>query len=682
VSVGRLPGAALGVLASAALVLAMPAPRHADAEDAPPASAQASAPAAESGAGLLNGWTTTSSGRVVGRGVAVHGDERKYREDYDDLGSGGGASGATSAYDAAGHYLQLDGAFLEQQKGTDLDQGELHVRGGQWGRWGITGDLTRSQAFYDDTYGGPLHAFPFTNGLGRDLVTTRTNGRLKFEWLFGDRGRATLDYRHGENDGNRSMIKGSLVQSLAPFAFRFPAFQSLHVHGDAVDFRTTLPLGPLLLLVTSGYTDEHDRTTTRETNWGPDALSDRSGYRDDVHVKMARAGVDLSTPPVWPVFAQAGYDFLYADTDSGSSYSQFAGTSGSELVRSDDGISVQDRGHLAHGGAIFTPVRDLLVRVAYSMVDRNRDGAGTELRSTGIATPPQTVRNTGAKDLFRQNPRLEITYAGLPRTLLRARYAYEHSERDLDYSMLGPAVAPLDPVERLERTNSDQDIHVADFEARVRPVTPLLLSTGYEYRHEHDTEDLIQVVDEAVLGDRTRHRDTVYASARVRAGGRTSFDVRGEYQHEHFDRTDAPGDSTTSVSAEMVTARAVSVVTPRFTLTSLFSLANRDQNVGGPPRLVLGTFRPMEFRGRSVTGAVAGSYTIDDRTDAQLQYSIVDAGGSLDNVGQRVLFTVGRRLSEHARIAVGYAYLTFDQGLYGGDDYAAHVGWTSLNLTF
>jgi len=157
--------------------------------------------------------------------------------------------------------------------------------------------------------------------------------------------------------------------------------------------------------------------------------------------------------------------------------------------------------------------------------------------------------------------------------------------------------------------------------------------------------------------------------------------VCGEYQHEHFDRTDVGGDSATTIGTEMVSVRSVSIVTPRLMLSGLFALANRDQNVG-TPRSVLGTFRPLEYRGRSLTGAATGIYSIDDRTTAQLQYSVVDAGGSIDNISNRVFASVGRHVSDHVRIAIGYAYLGFDQRLYSGHDYGAHVGWTTLSVAF
>jgi hypothetical protein len=629
------------------------------------------------------GWVTTTTVHAVGRGVAVQGDRRKYREDYPLLESGGGGDAAMSAYDGEGRYLDIAGSILGERNGRILDGGELHVRGGRWGRFSVAGDLLRTEAFYDDSYNdGPLPpgAFPFTDALRRDLMTARTTGRLALQWLVGDRGRVGVTYRHRETEGDRSMIKGSVVESLAPFAFRFPTFQSIDVRSDAVDVDTSVPAGPLTVALTAGYTDERDQTSTNETNFGPTALRDRTRFRDDVHLTLIRAGVDVATPPAWSVFGNAGYRFLFAETDADAS--QSTGATGSVLVRHGDGISVRDRSHAGHVGFVLSPARDLVVRVAYTLLDRNRDGDGTEVRLIGPgAAAGQGVQDQSTKNVFRQRPRVEVAYAGLPRTLVRARYAYEHSERDFDVRMLGPAVAPLDPVERLERTDEDQNIHVTQLDARVRVTPRLLAGAGYEYRHEEIDEDVRALVFESPLGDRTRQRDTVFANARMRAGRATTLDARGEYQHQRYDRTDIAGHSTTSYEAEVLTLRAVSALSARLVLTGLFSLANRDQNVD-IPRARLGTFRSLEFRGRSTTGAVAAVYSLDERTSLQAQCAIVDVGGSFDNVNHRVLASVGRQLTQHVRVAAGYAFLQFDQGLFAGDDFDAHVGWTSVTLTF
>jgi hypothetical protein len=627
------------------------------------------------------GWTTTTTVRGVGRGVAIPGNDPKYREDYDALESGGGGEATVSAYDAEGRYLELQGSVFGQSDGRTVDGGEVHLRGGQWGRYSIAGDLVRTQAFYDDSYDGPAPAsFPFTDTLDRELSTARTTGRLALEWLFGTRGRAGVVYRHDENDGDRSMIKGSRVESLAPFAFRFPAFQDLDVRSDAVDVEASLPAGPLAVVLSAGYTDERDRTTTNETNFGAIALNERTRFHDDVKLQLVRAGVDVATPLAWPVVAHAGYRFLYADADAEASKS--AGESGSVLLRTADGISVQDRSHAGHIGTVFTPARGLVVRTAYTVLDQNRNGAGTELRRLAPGGDvAQPVRDTSAKNLLRQRPRLEVTYAGLPRTLLRARYAFEHGDRDFDDRMTVQDAVPLVAADQVERTSEDQDLHVVTVEGRIRVLPRLLLGTGYEYRHEDVDEHVKELVNETTLGDRTRSRNTVFAQARLRADRRTTVELRGEYQSEDFDRTDVAGNSTTSVDAEIVTLRAVSALTARLMLTGLFSFANRDQDVG-TPRRVLSFFRSQEFRGRSTSGALGVVYSLDERTTAQAHYTVVDDGGSLDNVNNRVFASVGRRVGDHLRIALGYAFLQFDQGLFSGDDYDAHLAWTSVTLGF
>ncbi len=664
------PSAAPGVPAAPA----PPAP--ADGAAAGGAAADAGGAAAP-GAGGAERWTSDAT--LLGRWTAVHGDRRKFLEDYDAVGKGGGAEATISHHDADGNYRDFWGAILGQDRGEAVDAGDLHVRAGRWGHYHVRGDLTQTQSFYDDSREAPLGSFPSTNELGRELTTRRTNARLGGELLLGEDVRLGLEYRHRENDGNRSRLKGSAVESLAPFAFRFPAFEAIDVRSDSLDVAATFPAGPLVGRVAGGWTEEHHGTSMHEVDFGPTALRDRTRYRENTDVRLLRAGVDVATRPSSPVLATAGYRFLYADADANAR--QRDGADGSLLVRTADGISIVERSHAGHAGATFSPMRDLTVTASYTLLDQNREGAGTERRELGTLPAAEAVRDDSTKDLVRHRPRIEARYSGVPRTLLRARYAYERVDRDLDVRMLPEAGGTLATPERIERLDTTTDRHVALVEARVRATRRLLLGTGYQLERENVDEDVHQLVNEDFLGDRDRDRDTAFASARLQPGRRVIVELRGEYQHEHFDRSDVAGDSSTSMDAELVSLRASAPLGRRLFVTGLFSLANRDYDVADEGRR-LSFFRSIDFRGRSATGSVAGTYSLDDRTTIRGQYDVVDAGGSLDNVNHRVHASVARRVNQRLRVAAGYSYLEFDEGLWRGDDFAAHVGWVSASVTF
>lgn len=622
--------------------------------------------------GLLAGWTLRSSARLVGRGVVLSGDEAKFREDYDTLQSGGGAEGSLSGRDGRGNYFDLRGSLLGQEAGDAVDGAALRLRAGRWGRYSIRGDFSRTQSFYDDSSEGRFNAFPFTNELGRELDTARTNGGFAADVLFGRHGRVALAYRHRETGGDRSLLKGSVVEGVSPFAFAFPAYQDLDVRADALDVKGSTAVGPLILRANAGFTDERDRTETVETNFGPTALRDQTRFRDDMSLTIVRAGVDVETDPTLPVLGHAGYRFFWVDADGSSSQEI-----DSVVVRTADGVSVTDRRHAGHVGTAFSPLPHLYVRSALTILDQDRDGDGAEIRGTG--TDP--VDDRTRKHLRRYRPRVELGYRGLPRTLLRAGYRFEYVDRDLDLSMLGALVGDPGGIDRVQETDENRAVHTLRLAARVRAARQVLVTADYTLVREDIDESVDTLLNEDTLGDRSRDRDTVGVGVRYRPLKRTTLEARGEYQREDYDREDVPGDSSTCMEAGIVELRATTAPTPRLRLSGLVSLADRDYDVG-TPRRDLTFFRSIEFEGRSGTGSLAATWAVGDRTTLRGQYSLVDAGRSLDNVNHRLFLSADHRVDEHVSVGLGYAFLDFNQYLYGGDDFTANVVWGTVKLTF
>jgi hypothetical protein len=627
---------------------------------------------AASAAPRSGGWTVETSTRALGRGAGVSGNRRQFLEDYDTLDSGGGAETRFSGDDGRGNYFDGAASILGQEHGEGVDGAEVHVRGGHRGLYTVTGDLSRTRSYFDDHLKRAGGGTVAPAELGRDLDLVRTNGRLAAELRLGERGRVGVVYQHREADGDESLIKGSVVERLSPYAFRFPAFKTLDLRSDALDVDGDVPAGPLDVRLTAGFTDQHDRTTVHERNVGADSAVEGVRFTDDFDTTVVRAGAEVSTPPDWALLARAGYRFVWVDGDADTTQQ-----TGSILERSADGISVTERNHTGHTGFAYAPLPHLLVRTAYTILDQHRDGDGLEVRRAGTTF----VQSDATKDLRRHRPRVEITYTGLPRTLLRASYRYERSTRDLEAQMLGAASDPLAGVDRVEATTEDKDLHLALVEARYRATQRLLLSGGYRLRREKIDESVDQLLNEDTLGDRDRELHAVFLGGRYRAERRLTLEARGELQHDEYDRTDAPGDSKTSVDAETATLRAIAMPMPRLLVTGLFSVANRDYDVG-TPRRNLSFFAPIEFRGRALSGAIATTYTVDDRTSVNGQYTLVDAGGSLDNLTHRLFVGAGYRVSDRLRVGAGYAYLSFDQGLYDGRDYEAHVGWASVSVAF
>jgi len=617
-------------------------------------------------------WTMSMSGRALGRGTGVGGSEGAFREDYDTLGSGGGAETRFKGHDERGHYFEGAASILGIDDGRGVGGASVHVRGGQRGFYTLTGAFSRAQSFFDDHVRRPGAGRAAPGQLGREFDLVRTNGDIAADVRLGPRSNLRLAYAHRASDGDANLLKASGVESLSPYAFRFPAFHNIDTRSDSLDFEGLFPAGPLDVRLVAGWTDAASRTTTNQTNVRSDLSQESVRFTDDIDTTTVHAGADIATPTTWSVLGHAGYRYYWVDADADASQ-----RTDSVLERTANGISVTQHSHAGHSGIAFSPARHLLVRTTYTIVDQRRDGDGSETRQRGASV----VESDTDKRLTRQRARLDVSYAGLRRTRLRGMYRYEHSHRDLDVSMLGAATDPLSGIDRIQGTDQKRDVHRLLLEARIRADRALLVKAGYRYRREDIDEDRTELVNEYTLGDRHRETHTGFLGGRYRWGRITTFEARGEFEHEDYERTDIRGDSTTSVNAQIGHLRAVTVPAPGLVVTGMFSVVNRKYEIG-KPRRDLSIFAPIEFRGRSLSTALAARYRVNDQTTLGGRYALIDAGGSLDNLTHRLFLDGGYRVNDRLSFTGGYAYLSFDQGLYDGRDYDAHLGWVAVQLAF
>ncbi len=617
-------------------------------------------------------WTMSMTGRAVGRGTGVDGSEGAFREDYDTLGSGGGAETRFDGHDERGNYFEGAASIQGIEDARGVGGATIHVRGGRRGLYTLTGAFSRSQSFFDDHLRRPGAGRAAPGQLGREFELVRTNADVAADVRLGPRSNLRLTYAHRASDGDENLLKASVVESLSPYAFRFPAFQAIDTRSDTLDFEGVFPAGPFDVRLLAGWTDASSRSTTHQTNVRTDLTQEAVRFTDDIDTTTVHAGADIATPTTWNVLGHAGYRYYWVDADADASQQ-----SDSVLERTANGISVTQQSHAGHSGLAFSPARHLRVRTTYTIVDQHRDGDGSETRRRGTSV----VESDTDKQLTRQRARLDVSYTGLTRTRLRGMYRYEHAHRDLDVSMLGAATDPLSGIDRIQETDQKRDVHRLLLEARIRADRSLLVKAGYRYRREDIDEDRDELLNEYTLGDRHRETHTGFLGGRYRWGRITTFEARGEFAHEDYERTDIGGDSTTSVNVQIGQLRAVTVPAPGLVVTSMLSFVNRKYEVG-TPRRDLGAFAPIEFRGRSLSTALAARYRVNDQTTLGGRYTLVDAGGSLDNLTHRLFLDGGYRVNDRLSFTGGYAYLSFDQGLYDGRDYDAHLGWVAVQLAF
>ncbi len=623
--------------------------------------------------------SSTAEVSVFGRGVEVGGDTRKFREDYDDLSSGGGLEIRVDDVRDDGVYANAAGSFLFAERGNEIDGAELTIAAGRWGRYHLNAGFSLLQSYFDDSRDGRLGGFPFSNELGRDLHTDRVHLDLEAKALIGERGSLTLRYLHTELDGERSLLKGSIVESLSPFSFRAPSSQDVDRQADAVEIEAILPVGPVQLAIDAAYRDERNQTETRETNFAPTAVRDRVNFSNEFDVDVFQGGATISATGDARVQGHAGYRVVYMEGSGGSV--QSSGPAPGDVRRSTDDVEVESWMHLGHAGVVLRPLPHLAARASYAVRDRDRTASASELRMPVVGASSQLVRNRTQKDVMTHSPRVSLSFTGLPRTRLRASYGFDRVSRELDLASLTDS-GGLAAIDRIQRTDLDVYTHRARLGARVRLARRATAEVGYHLLREEIDETVDELVNEVTLGDRESDRDRVFAKIRVRASPRASFEFGGEWNRGEFRRTDVEGRSSTDVEGYRVNAQLSSIPLSGLSTHATVSYVDRDFGVGERTDRTLSIFREITFRDRSVAGAGSVSWAVAPGVALRSRYSVAVASGGLDNISHRAHLDAAYRLSELVRLAAGYSYLGFDQDRIADDDFDGHFAWARVALDF
>ena len=617
---------------------------------------------------------------VFGRGLSVDGDGRKFREDYDYLQSGGGVDFLIEDERDQGVYLTVQGSVLLAERGDDVDGTELSFKAGRRGKYHFGARVSLQQSFYDDSYEGPLGAaFPRSNALARDLHTNRADIDANAQILFGDRGVLEIRYRHDEMEGERSILKGSVVEDLSVFSFQAPGFQELDWHSDSVDAHLVVQADPVRLVVDGGYRRRESGVATNEINFAADRLRDRVRFEDAFDVDVAHGGVHISTTGDSHIQGHAGYRIAYVNSNGMSA--QRGGRASLESRRAADRADVESLTQTGHAGVVMRPLPGLALRASYSIRDRDRTGDGEENRIFARRTGMQRVRNDTQKDRFTHRPRLSLTYTGIARTRLRASYDFDKTSRDLDLRSLVDGDGPA-AIDRIQKTDEDIYTHRARVGARSRIGKRVTGEVGYDLMRQQIDQEVRELVNEIVLGDRERERDRVFAKVRLRARQRSSVELGGEWDRAEFRRENRPRDSSTKSEGYRVNAQANAMPFDRFSLHGAVSYADLEYTVGADTPRTLSVFRDVEFRNRYVSGTALAAWKVSDSLSLRGRYTLAHVSGSLDNLSSRVHFDASLRPAPRIRIASGYAYLGFDEDLYSGDDFDGHFAWARLELSF
>lgn len=622
---------------------------------------------------------TSANAGGFGRGVHVDGDDKKYREDYDDLQSGGGFDFFIDNRRDKGIYATAGGSLLFAERGNAFDAVELAFAGGRWGKYHLRGELSLLQSFFDDSNLGPLQAFPFTNELGRDLHTNRADIDVEGKAFVGDGGWISLRYVHDELDGDRSLIKGSTVEALSPYSFRAPSSQRVDRQSDGLELAAVVPVGPIELALDAGYRSEDSDTTTQETNYSPDSLRDRVNFNDGFDVDVYHGGISVSATQDPRVQGHAGYRMAYVDATADSS--QTGGISGDEPRRSSNDIEVDSWSHVGHAGMVLRPIAGLSVRASYAIRDLDRTGSGTEQRRQALDSTIQLVSNRSQRDSLSHSPRVSASYSGFPRTRLRASYAFDMIDRDLDWSSLTDVSGPA-AIDRIQRSDEEIYRHRVKLGGRVRMARRVTGELGMEILREQIDQSVDELVNEIVLGDRDRDLDRIFAQLRIRAAPSSSILLGGEWSRREIDRTDIEGDSSAEVEGYRVSAQVSSRPLTGFTTNASVAYIDRDSTVGETTDRTLTLFRDIEFRDRHVAGALLASWAASPDLSVQGRYSVAYVEGSLDNVSHRVHLDAGYQLNRKMRLEAGYSFLGFDENLFAEDDFDAHFAWARCQVAF
>ncbi len=624
------------------------------------------------------GLTETNEAEVYGRGAVIGGDMRKFREDYDDLQSGGGSRARMAFRDNDGTYGALAGSFLFAERGDTLDGAEVALAAGAWDRLFLKGRFSLLQSYFDDSRETPIRSLPFSNDLGRTLHTNRADIDLDGELLVGDRGRLRLRYLHRENDGDRSTLKGSVTETFSGVAFRAPSFREVDVRVDEIELEAVLPLSAAQMALTGSYRNEANTMTTNDINFVDGPLRDRARYRDEAGSDVVHAGVRLATTSDMLIQGHAGYRFAYISADGASS--QRVGPIAKVPARATDDVEVDATTHSGYAGVAFRPLDNLSVRLVNVIRHDDRRGRGSESRLESNGAASGLLRNRTDKDTFRSSPRASLSYSGLPRTRLRAHYRFDYLDRDLELRSLTDGGGSA--VDGIQRTNLEVYRNDLRISAETRLARRVRAELGYQLLRELLDETVEELVNQSTLGDRRRESDRIYAKVRFRTAGRTSVQLAGEYARRRHDRTDIRGNSSTEMEGCRIDAQVLTQQFAGLSTQAIFSYVDRDYEVGEEAERNLRVFRDIEFHDRSTVGSLLASWNPTPALSLRGRYSAAAASASLDDISQRAHFDAGYRAGETFRLGAGYSFLGFDEDRFSGDDFDAHFAWLRGEYSF
>ncbi len=638
---------------------------------------------------------------VAGRYVGTPGgSESKYLEDHN-IQSGPIFSLGLRDEVSRDGFLSVEGMVQPLQ-----DQGFLILDFNQADRIRFSSDIQAWREYYNTRTGEDDETV-----LGRNLSSFFPNtnnstrffggGKPRVDWLRTQTGvaidlpgpfsRVSADFLYRQVRGEMSLLKGGTV--LDPLAV--PIFVGGSGPGTVffdissrkqIDYES---IGGIVatrsdLLGVNWQFDasamKHDlKSTVSEANFGTDAASSElERFGRDTRLKIANTELVGSRHVRHDLFVFGGASFSWERSDPDPFQSVQTGirsaaptriltrqTLGSDVVRFSEAVS---------GGAVFTPMSNVIIRAKASVRASQQEASLNESRdeSAFFTGDFGTIRNDSKRNLVAARVRVtgdwraarRLSFSGLMQYDIRSESV--RSRRILDFVV-------LEPSEIEDYTNQRSEARVG-LGARYKFRRGRTLEGGYEFSWIDFANDINTLSNQFILADYERFRHRLYAKAAGRITRKLRAEIRAEYVFENrtLDAPDVqPPDVTVGDDGEieyqgfMITPVLTYQHDPHWSGILSYSIGRREYKLvddGPAPAGFSSRFAGFEYEAITQSATLGVNWVPIDRLTNSISYTIYANTESVENIGHDASIRSTFALAENWDMNGSVRYLGFTPG--------------------
>lgn len=622
--------------------------------------------------------TSISSATIDSRG-----DGSKFREDMDledrDFG------------------FNVDRFYLKREWGEDffaemegIVQTLRHNNGvvlnfGKRGIFSIKGGFKEIYKWYDNSEGFPTNFFPRIFEGQNDLFTNRRSFFLDGTITLPKFPRINLGYERLTKKGDLMLLKGGRVGNILNFAFPTP--KEMDWESNLFYLNLAQTLKGINLGWSGFYQDFYKKEYLTESQFGLSDLLRNITFNDRNTAYYLSSLVWTNTYLAKNLFFSASYNYGKSKAHPESKRNLDSALA-LDFMRETFREEIRKDRHAFSLGAVYIPLAYLTFRANLLLEGREEVGDDSEIENTitNVFRLNRIRGNEGNIKLFTSIPSFELTYAGIPLTLIRVGFQLEDSSKDWDQFYLLFRGTGLEGIRFKDTDYSKQKL---DGEIKFRPFRRLSLKLAYRYLTRESDEDVdILQKEYYLLNDRDRVSNGFMAEIKYRPLWTMDLGIRYNHLNEEYAIEPLTG-SETSIQLNRFTYFVNFLPTSRFSIFSWVSTTDEEYEVDTRLSPDLRAFRPVElrilhpfdfrafapveFKDFTTSYSLGASYLLTKKITLSTDYYATVVRESTRNSQGRFSFKVDWSLWKGYGLGLGYQYYDFDENLFNEDDFRGNL---------